>query len=269
MQPRIYTYKITFEEIPHWYWGVHKERRYNDGYMGSPVTHKWMWEFYTPKIQILEFFPDTEGGWKEACNLEKRLILPDLNNLLCLNEGCGGGMSLAAQRKASKIAHSDRDDSGKSINASINAKKGHEVKNEEGKSVHAIRMVQSVHRAKNEEGKSIQAVKLGKITHLLKNEEGKSIRAIEMVQKANEKKTEDGRSFNAVNAAKRRHLNLDQDGKSITARQLGRIGGPITASQLWVDPDHPELGAKSAGTLTRMQRARGYPSGRENRIRVE
>jgi hypothetical protein len=26
MNPRIYTYKVTFEEIPDWYWGVHKEK---------------------------------------------------------------------------------------------------------------------------------------------------------------------------------------------------------------------------------------------------
>jgi hypothetical protein len=99
MQPRIYTYKITFEEIPYWYWGVHKEKKYNDGYMGSPVTHKWMWEFYTPKIQILEFFPNTEDGWKEACDVERRLILPDLNNPCCLNERCGRSPSrLSSQR---------------------------------------------------------------------------------------------------------------------------------------------------------------------------
>jgi hypothetical protein len=89
MQPRIYTYKITFEEIPHWYWGVHKEKRYNDGYMGSPITHKWMWEFYTPRVQILEVFPFTDEGWDQAVEIERRLILPDLNNPLCLNERCG------------------------------------------------------------------------------------------------------------------------------------------------------------------------------------
>ncbi len=99
MQPRIYTYKVTFEEIPHWYWGVHKEKRYNDGYMGSPVTHKWMWEFYTPKIQILEFFPYTDEGWEEAHLIEDRLIRPDLNNSLCLNEGCGARVSREASRR--------------------------------------------------------------------------------------------------------------------------------------------------------------------------
>jgi hypothetical protein len=49
MQSRIYTYKITFEEVPYYYWGSHKEKRYNEYYMGSPVTHKWCWDFYTPK----------------------------------------------------------------------------------------------------------------------------------------------------------------------------------------------------------------------------
>jgi hypothetical protein len=104
MQPRIYTYKITFEEIPHWYWGIHKEKRYNDGYMGSPVTHKWMWDFYTPVIQVLEFFPNTEEGWKEALSVEKRLIYPDLNNPLCLNEGCGCSPSSESSRKGGQVA---------------------------------------------------------------------------------------------------------------------------------------------------------------------
>ena len=99
MQPRIYTYKITFEEIPHWYWGVHKEKKYNEGYMGSPVTHKWMWEFYTPKIKILEVFPFTDEGWLEANLVEDRLIKPDLNNPLCLNEGCGARVSKEASQR--------------------------------------------------------------------------------------------------------------------------------------------------------------------------
>jgi hypothetical protein len=105
MQPRIYTYKITFKEIPHWYWGVHKEKRYNDGYMGSPVTHKWMWEFYTPKMQILEVFPFTDEGWKEAQAVEKRLIAPDLNNPLCLNEGLGPTVSLKGKSAGGKASY--------------------------------------------------------------------------------------------------------------------------------------------------------------------
>jgi hypothetical protein len=103
MVPRIYTYKITFEEVPYWYWGVHKEKKYGELYLGSPVTQRWAWEFYTPKIQILEFFPNTEEGWKEANLVEDRLILPDLDKPLCLNEACGPKSSLKIRSKAGKI----------------------------------------------------------------------------------------------------------------------------------------------------------------------
>ena len=100
--PRIYTYKVTFEEVPYWYWGVHKEKKYGETYLGSPKTHKWMWGFYTPNIQILEFFPYTSEGWKLANDVEDRLIMPDLNNPLCLNEGCNIYCSLEAARKGGK-----------------------------------------------------------------------------------------------------------------------------------------------------------------------
>ena len=95
MKPRIYTYKITFEEIPHFYFGVHKERKFEEEYWGSPVTHKWMWEFYTPRKQILEVF----DRWEEAREIECRLILPSLNNPLCLNEAVGQSMSLSSRVK--------------------------------------------------------------------------------------------------------------------------------------------------------------------------
>jgi hypothetical protein len=269
MQPRIYTYKITFEEIPHWYWGIHKEKRFGELYLGSPVTHKWMWEFYTPKIQILEFFPNTEDGWREACEVEKRIILPDLNNPFCLNENCGGNSSLETQRRASALAHVEKDEQGKSINAVVNAKKCHENKNEEGKSINALRMVERVHSIKNEEGKSVHAVNVGKKSHRIKNEEGKSILAIRMVEKVHSKKNSEGKSINAINAAKKLHSSLNEEGKSIAAVFMGRSGGTMVAAQRWVDPDHPELGAKSAGTLTRMQKSRGYPHGKENRVRIK
>jgi hypothetical protein len=104
MNPRIYVYKITFEEIPHWYWGVHKEKKYGESYLGSPVSHKWMWSFYTPEVQILQIF-DT---WEKAKLIEDRLIRPDLNDPLCLNEAMGFHMSLESCSKggisAAKLA---------------------------------------------------------------------------------------------------------------------------------------------------------------------
>jgi hypothetical protein len=101
--PRIYTYKITFEEVPYYYYGVHKERKYNEYYMGSPYTHKWMWKHYTPKKQILEFFEYTDDGWIEAQEVEKRLIRPFYNDdKWCLNENVGGKFSIEHQKRAGR-----------------------------------------------------------------------------------------------------------------------------------------------------------------------
>ena len=101
--PRIYTYKITFEEVPYYYYGVHKERKFGEYYMGSPKTNKWCWEFYTPKKQILEIFDYTDVGYAECRRIEDRLIRPVLNDPLCLNETCGGTYSLDICRKAGQI----------------------------------------------------------------------------------------------------------------------------------------------------------------------
>jgi hypothetical protein len=98
--PRIYIYKITFEEVPYYYYGVHKEKRYNEYYMGSPVTNKWYWELYTPKKQILQLFDFTDKGYIEAQEVERRLIKPFYNtDKWCLNESCGGKFSLDVRRK--------------------------------------------------------------------------------------------------------------------------------------------------------------------------
>jgi len=98
--PRIYTYKITFEEVPYYYYGVKKEDYYNQEYWGSPYTHKWCWDFYTPKKQILQFFNFTDEGWLEAQEVEKRLIRPFYNtDKWCLNENVSGKISLEVCRK--------------------------------------------------------------------------------------------------------------------------------------------------------------------------
>tara|TARA_R110000868_G_scaffold405161_1_gene684168 strand:+ start:183 stop:1034 length:852 start_codon:yes stop_codon:yes gene_type:complete len=102
--PRIYIYKITFLEVPYYYYGVHKEKRFDEYYMGSPKTHKWCWELYTPKKQILQFFDFTDEGWLEAQEVERKLIKPFYNtDKWCLNENCEGIMSLSQKSKAGKI----------------------------------------------------------------------------------------------------------------------------------------------------------------------
>jgi hypothetical protein len=101
--PRIYIYKITFEEVLYYYYGVHKEKKFGEYYMGSPITHKWCWDFYTPKKQILQFFDFTDEGWLEANEIEQRIIRPFFNDdKWCLNESCGKVVSLNILRENGK-----------------------------------------------------------------------------------------------------------------------------------------------------------------------
>jgi hypothetical protein len=98
--PRIYIYKITFEEVLYYYYGVHKEKKFDEKYFGTPVTNKWCWELYTPKKQILEIFDYSDEGWKEAQKVEKRLIKPFYNSdKWCLNESVAANSSIAVCRK--------------------------------------------------------------------------------------------------------------------------------------------------------------------------
>jgi len=100
--PRIYLYKITFEEVPYYYYGVKKEKYFNQEYWGSPKTNKWCWELYTPKKQILELFEFSDDGYEECRKVEDRLIKPVLNDPWCLNERCGGNFSIKHQQEAGK-----------------------------------------------------------------------------------------------------------------------------------------------------------------------
>ena len=100
--PRIYTYKITFEEVPYYYYGMHEEKVYDEEYWGSPVTNKWCWELYTPKKQILETF----NSRKEAHEVEKRLIKPVFNaDKWCLNKNVGGVLSIDMYKKIGKMTY--------------------------------------------------------------------------------------------------------------------------------------------------------------------
>ena len=332
MQPRVYTYKITFEEVPYWYWGSHKEKKFGELYLGSPITHKWMWEFYTPRIQILEFFPFSEEGWKEARLVEDRLIRPDLNNALCLNEGCGGVMSLAACKKggrnggkkaaaklhmerdedgkslhgrrlgtihgakgakkthsakdemgkslhavrtgkmAAEILHAEKDEFGRSVHAVKTAMKIHSRKDEKGRSLHSLHSFKDVHLQKDERGKSVTGVMGARALHSEKDEFGRSIHALKSFKDIHEEKTPEGKSAVSVRGGKAAHREKDENGKSVHGVKAGKVGGKAAAkivnAQKWEDPDHPELGQHSPGTLTRMQKRRDLPSGKENRRKV-
>jgi len=103
--PRIYTYKITFEEVPYYYYGSKKEKKFDEEYWGSPVTNKWCWELYTPKKQILELFDYTDEGYDKALEIEGRLIKFIFNiDKWCLNVNYNGKISLKYRKLATKRA---------------------------------------------------------------------------------------------------------------------------------------------------------------------
>jgi len=101
--PRVYVYKITFLEVEHYYYGSHLEKKFDEEYWGSPVTHKNYWELYTPQKEIIKEFPYTDEGYIEAQHYEKSLIRPVYNtDPLCLNENCGGKISLKILRESGR-----------------------------------------------------------------------------------------------------------------------------------------------------------------------
>jgi hypothetical protein len=216
MQPRIYTYKITFEEVPYWYWGVHKEKKFGELYLGSPVTHRWMWEVYTPYIQILEFFPHSEEGWREARSIEDRLIMPDLNHPFCLNEARSVDLSIYACSRGGKSTHKEKNKEGKSVRALDLNKRVHAKKTVDGKSVLAVQNAKLLHKEKDAQGKSVNCSKGGKKSNELKNSEGKSLNASKGGKKSREQKNKEGKSINALKP----HERKDENGKSL----LGLLG---------------------------------------------
>jgi hypothetical protein len=78
---------------------------------------------------------------------------------------------------------------------------------------------------------------------------------------------EDGKSVMAVSMAHKSHSVKTEDGKSVRAQKLGQ-NWAYKLQELWEDPDHPELGQTTAGPLVRKQKSRGYPHGKDNRVKV-
>ena len=256
MQPRIYTYKITFEEVPYYYYGSKKEKVFNEEYLGSPVVNKWCWEFYTPRKQILELFDFTDEGYKECLKVEGRLIKPVLNNLLCLNESCGGNYSLETRRKSSKKGVQRLKELGTGIYSlsseelSENGKKGGKRVKELGIGVHGLSKEQM-----GENGKKGGPIG-GKISGERSYQLGLGVHGL-----TPEQRTENGKK----GAEKAKELGVGII--TFTPEQLsenGKKGGKASASQRWKCLETGFI--TNPGNLTQYQRARGIDT--SQRVRV-
>jgi len=246
--PRIYIYKITFDEVLYYYYGVHKEKKFDEYYMGSPITHKWMWDFYTPKKQILEVFPFTDEDWLEANLVEDRLIKPFYNtDKWCLNESCGGIVSLDVRRKTGKKV----------------GEKSYELK---------FGLFGRTPEKIIEDRKKSGSI-VGKITGKNHKENGTGVfgrtkeQKIEDGKKGAQRAKELGVGIFAMTAEE-----LSQAGKKSGISSIpkeerienSKKGGKIVSSQMW---ECCETGfVANAGNLARYQRARGIDTSKRKRI---
>jgi hypothetical protein len=287
--PRIYLYKITFEEVSYYYYGVKKEKYFNQEYWGSPKTNKWCWDFYTPKKQILQVFPYTDEGWIEAQEVETRLIRPFYNtDKWCLNESCGGNISLSIRRKTGrKIAELKIGVHGKSEEEMF------EIRSRGGKTSgkKAVENKLGIH-GRTKEQHIEDARKSGKLTAEL---------GIGVHGRTKEQMTEDGRKGGSISGKRNKELGKGIHGRTQEqhiedgrkggfvggkrAKELGRgihartkeqmiedgrkggiIGAKIMNAQRW---ECCETGYVSTPAgVVRYQKLRGIDSSKNNRRRI-
>jgi hypothetical protein len=166
--------------------------------------------------------------------------------------------------EGAKAAHSRKNKQGKSVTAVKAAERAHAEKDEQGRSALGVRSAERLHAERDEQGRSAQGVKNAERLHAEKDALGRSIHALNTIGHAHSKKDELGRSILGVRNAERLHSEKDEFGRSVHGVKVASK----TNSQKWIDPDHPELGEHSAPTLAQMQKRRGYPYDKENRVRV-
>ena len=244
MQPRIYTYKITFEEVPYYYYGSKKEKYFNEEYWGSPYTHKWCWEFYTPKKQILELFDFTDEGYKKCREVEDRLIKPVMDNPWCLNENCGGNISLEVRRKTG-IKNKEL---GKGIHAQTK-----EEQRELGRKIKELGL--GIH-AQTKEQLSELGRRSGKLTYKL---------GIGLHGLTPEQRVENAIKGGIISGKKTLELGKGIHAQTIEERrELGKKGGSISGNQRWKCIETGFI--TNAGNLTKYQKARGIDTSLRERI---
>jgi hypothetical protein len=282
--PRIYLYKITFEEVSYYYYGVHKEKYFNDVYWGSPYTHKWCWEFYTPKKQILEIFDYTDEGWLEAQKVETRLIRPFYNtDKWCLNENCGGIMSLPQRSRAGKMGGQKTYEMGVGVHgrtkeqiiedSKIGGKIGGKIAGKKVKEL-GIGIFGMSKEEKSEAGKR------GSATNK-ENKTGIFGATKEQLSQYGRKSYELGVGLHSLTAEEKTEIcknagilvrdmklgifGLPEEEKIKNASKGGKVGGKVTSSQKWICLETGYVG--NPGVLTLYQNKRCIDTSKRKRIK--
>lgn len=254
-----YTYTIYFVD-GHYYHGSHKYSGgdpLTDGYFGSPVTHreKWLTTMYWKEVTGMF------GSQKEVSFAEQENIRPVFRtDPFCLNTNCGGLISperaLAGSLKGGKTTGTRCKMNKTGICDPANQEKGRVTARKRSVGFFDANFQQSEQMKKM---RQLSGEKSGKIAV----ESGQLAKAREKIDP--EKRRE---------ACRQTALKLHAEGKglgSIPFEERSQRAKDVvkkTNASKWVDPDHPELGAHNPGNLVKLQRKMGYPSGKENKVRL-
>jgi hypothetical protein len=255
---RHYTYKVTFPGMPWFYFGVHTEN--GRPYFGSPCTHKWIWKIYECEIQILEWFDDR----REAEKVEDRLIKHFITDSKCLNEHYGSVFSresalrgVRTQVESGRVAEMGRKQ------GLINANSGHLAR---------ISSLVDLTTAGKKGVETNRKNKTGMFHPDFQPEMTRRARGLGLkkcIEKDPDHQRKAGRMA-GLNARDKKLgiFGMDPESRSEVSRRVGKKVAKNLNGTKYYDPDHPELGEHSAGTLTMMQKRRGLPSGPDNRVKV-
>lgn len=254
-----YTYTIHFVD-GYYYHGYHKHEGVDpltDGYWGSPVTHKEKWLTTMYWKEITGLYETIE----EVTFAEQEAVRPVFNtDPLCLNANCNGIITPERARVGARKSGKKAGERAKQLRVNVcdpvNQERGRQTARERGTGFYdpdfqQSEMMQDVRR-RNGVKSGTQAATNGQLAAAREKIDPVKRRIL----------------------ARERGLKLEAEGRGlgsipyeIRAARSSEVGKKVCASK-WMDPDHPELGTHNPGNLVKLQRRLGYPSGKENRVRV-
>lgn len=244
--------------MPWYYYGVHTEN--GKKYSGSPSTHRWIWKTYDHEVQILEWFDDR----KEAEKVEDRLIKHFLNDPNCLNEHYGSVFSReAAMRGVRTQVESGRVAEMGRVQGKVNVESGHLAKVSSKVDRHSAGRASVEVNRRNKTG----MFRPGFQKEMCDRARGLGLK--KSIENNPNHQREAGKAA-GINARDKKlgMFGMDPAYRSQVSREVGKKVAVSLNNTKYYDPDHPEIGEHSAGTLAMMQRRRGFPCGPENRVKV-
>lgn len=144
-------------------------------------------------LQTLAFKKNCMCGWHKKFLPN---VLLDLSWVFYIERNRENG------RKVMKVRHLEKDENGKSLDGTRNAKRLNARKNEEGKSVNAVkgarRMNEIIHAERDEFGRSLFALRSLANTYQEKDERGIPVGRIKNAERLHAEKDELGRSVVAM-----------------------------------------------------------------------